>query len=182
MEEIWKDIPEYEGLYQASNLGRIRSVNRIDNCNRPRVGKILKFIKSNSGYFQVHFSKNGGTRVLLVHRLIAKAFLENPNNYSCVNHIDGNKLNNNVDNLEWCTQSHNVNESYKLGLQERQYGKDNFRSKKVNQYGLDGNFIKTWDSFMDIERALGFNHANLQKVCCGKYQTSYGYVWRYANE
>lgn len=182
MKEIWKDIPDYECLYQASNFGRIRSLNRIDNCNKPRIGKILKFFKSKNGYFQVWLSKNGKAHIFLVHKLIAKTFLENPHNYLYINHIDGNKSNNNVDNLEWCTQSHNVNESYRLGLQKKQYGKDNCHSKKINQYDLNNNFIKTWNSFMDIERYYGFNHSNLQKVCVGKYRYAYGYIWRYADK
>lgn len=182
MQEIWKDIPDYEGLYQASNLGRIKSLNRIDNCNRLRKSKILKFTKINNGYLQVQLSKNGKTQVLLVHRLIALTFLDNSNEFKIVNHINGIKTDNRVENLEWCTQSHNINESYRLGLQIRQYGKDNYHSKNINQYDLQGNFIKTWDSFMDIERELNFNHSNLQKVCCGKYKFAYGYIWRYANE
>lgn len=96
MKEIWKDIPDYECLYQASNFGRIRSLNRIDNCNKPRIGKILKFFKSKNGYFQVWLSKNGKAHIFLVHKLIAKTFLENPHNYLYINHIDGNKSNNNV--------------------------------------------------------------------------------------
>ena len=108
--------------------------------------------------------------------------MSNPNNYPVINHINGNKLDNTVSNLEWCSQSHNINESYRLGLQKKQYGKNNFHSKVINQYDLNNNYIQTWSCFMDIERELGFNHSNLQKVCCGKYKYAYGYIWRYANK
>lgn len=125
--EIWKDIPNYEGLYQASNFGKIKSLDRIrKQFNHKGIatikykGKILKQqIKKNTGYYAVAlYDNNKKVKLKLVHRLIATTFLENKNNFPVVNHKDGNKKNNNVENLEWCTQSHNVKESYRLGLQK----------------------------------------------------------------
>ena len=125
--EIWKDIPNYEGLYQASNLGRIRSLDRIrKQYNHNGIatvkykGKILKQqIKSGTGYYVVRlYDNNKKSKTKLIHRLIAETFLKNENNNPVVNHIDGNKQNNMATNLEWCTQSHNVKESYRLGLQK----------------------------------------------------------------
>ena len=102
--ELWKDIPNYESLYQASNLGRIRSLDHVrKNGTNSYIqkGKILKFNKNDSGYYQVRLSKNGIAKTYRVNRLIALTFINNPLNKETVNHKDGNKLNNCVDNLEW---------------------------------------------------------------------------------
>lgn len=118
MQEIWKDIPNYEGLYQASNLGRIKSIryfNHVNNQIYPRE-KILKPILNEKGYCRVDLSKSGESKRHRVHRLVAKTFLPNPYNLLEVNHIDGNKQNNNVNNLEWCSHSYNMKEACKLGL------------------------------------------------------------------
>lgn len=118
MQEIWKDIPNYEGLYQASNFGRIKSIQYFNHANNkiyPRE-KILKPILNEKGYCRVDLSKSGESKRHRVHRLVAKTFLPNPYNLLEVNHIDGNKQNNNVNNLEWCSRSHNMKEACKLGL------------------------------------------------------------------
>ncbi len=114
MKEIWKDIPEYEGLYQASNLGNIKVLNRIVNSgiknNKTviRKGKLLKQ-RINQGYYEVALSKDNKKRFLKVHRLIAITFIPNLNNLPSINHKDENKLNNRVDNLEWCSIKYNCN-------------------------------------------------------------------------
>lgn len=102
-----------------------------------------------------------------IHRLVAQAFIPNPNNYPQVNHIDGNKLNNKADNLEWCTNEYNMKESWRLGLRDHIYkqGREHCRSVKVNQYDLQGNFIKTWYCVRDIERELGFDNRNICACC-----------------
>lgn len=183
MEEKWKDIKNYEGLYQVSNLGRVRSLNHIrkngksENNIYINKGRILKAAIQNVGYMFVVLSKNGKTKGYRVHRLVAEAFISNPNNYKCVNHKDENKQNNCVNNLEWCT--HKYNNSY--GTKPMRIAKGN--SKKVNQYDLKGNFIKQWNSFMDIERYLNIKYANsIINACCkGKRKTAYGYRWEYAS-
>lgn len=124
--EIWKDIKNYEGLYQVSNLGNVRSLDRIrKQFNHNGIatvkykGRILKKqLQKRTGYHTVTLYNNRKAKIKSVHRLVAEAFLENKNKYPVINHIDGNKQNNNVNNLEWCTQSHNVKESYRLGLQK----------------------------------------------------------------
>lgn len=125
--EVWKDVKGYEGLYQVSNLGKVKSLDRIrKQFNHKGIatikykGKILKpQIKSGTGYYTVTlYNKQRKAKIKLIHRLVAETFLDNFNNYLVVNHIDGNKKNNKVNNLEWCTQSHNVKESYRLGLQK----------------------------------------------------------------
>lgn len=127
MEEIWKDIKDYEGLYQVSNFGNVKSLDRIrKQFNHNGIatvkykGRILKKqLQKRTGYHTVTlYDNNRKAKIKLVHRLVAETFLENKNKYLVVNHIDGNKQNNNVNNVEWCTQSHNVKESYRLGLQK----------------------------------------------------------------
>jgi hypothetical protein len=116
MEEVWKDIEGYEGLYQVSNLGKVKSIDRyIKQYNgynysiRIYRGKILKSNIGNRGYLKVVLHKQRKAKTYNVHRLVAETFILNPNNYSQVNHKDENKLNNCVDNLEWCTSKYNIN-------------------------------------------------------------------------
>lgn len=174
--EIWKDIPNYEGLYQVSNYCRIKSLERFkqNHSKMQKVeSKILKPYLNNNGYYYVSLTKNGKTKILYIHRLIATAFIPNPNNYPCINHIDGNKLNNNISNLEWCSYKHNNEEAYRIGLK---------RTIPTNQYDLNGTFIKTWKSREEIKRELGLNPADIWRVCKGIRKTCGGYIWRYASE
>ena len=134
------------------------------------------------GYPIIRLSKNSKLSTKLVHRLVAEAFIPNPNNYPVINHIDCKKTNNNVNNLEWCTQKHNVRESFKNGLQKAPKGKESTCSKRVEQYDLEGNFIRIWDCTMDIQRELGINNSYISSCCLGKKKTSHGYIWRYADE
>ena len=124
--EIWKDIPEYKGLYQVSNYGNIRSMDTIINCKGAknidkhiRYGKILRQNKTTTGYYYVNLSKQGKVKNMRVHRLVALTFIDNPNNYLLINYIDGNKLNNKVENLEWCNHSYNLKEAYRIGLRKK---------------------------------------------------------------
>lgn len=115
-EEIWKDIKDYEGLYQVSNLGRVKRVEH-KRCDRNQLykEKLIKLQTYKCGYLYVGLWKNSKRKHHRVHRLVAEAFMPNPNNYPVINHIDSNIKNNNVNNLEWCTQSHNIKESFRLG-------------------------------------------------------------------
>lgn len=117
MEEIWKDIPNYEGLYQISNLGRVKSLPRKGTNTKKE--RILKFAKSNKNYLIAILTKHNKRNAKSVHRLVAEAFIPNPNNFPQVNHKDENRHNNCVDNLEWCTNRYNCNygnRSAKLSL------------------------------------------------------------------
>lgn len=108
-EEIWKDVPGYEGFYQVSNIGRVRSVIHNDKYGRVFGGKLLKQNINELGYCRVHLSMFKKRKMEFVHRIVAMAFLTNENNYDEVNHKDENPSNNCVDNLEWCSHKYNIN-------------------------------------------------------------------------
>lgn len=173
MEEIWKDIEGYEGLYQVSNMGRVRSLTR---------NIILKNQIARSGYKRIQLYKNNkGYKHFQIHRLVANAFIPNPDNLPQVNHKDENKANNRVDNLEWCDSKYNIN--YGTGKKRRGLSNTNGKcSKPVLQYTLEGIFIKEWKSTMDVERNLGFAHTHISECCRGEQAYGYGYLWKYKNE
>ena len=114
VEEIWKDIPNYEGVYKVSNLGNVKSFNNRIKDKNPIILK--QTIDRKNGYLTVSLSKNGKKKIYRVHKLVASIFIDNFNNYPVINHKDGNKLNNCVDNLEWCTYKQNIIHSWKNGL------------------------------------------------------------------
>ena len=167
MEEIWKDIEGYEGLYQVSNMGRVRSLRR---------NIILKNKIESNRYERVVLSTNNIPKGYSVHRLVANAFIPNPNNYPIVNHKDENRTNNCVDNLEWCTQKYNVN--YGTGISKRVKS----QSKKVLQFKTDGTFVKEWESTMSVQRNLGICQSHIVQVCKGKRRIAHGYIWKYKKE
>lgn len=165
MKEIWKDIPGYEGLYQASNLGNIRSLPR--NATK---GKLLSFSKSKNGYYHIILSKNNNQKTFNVHRLIMLTFYGKSNLQ--IDHIDGNKQNNNLNNLEYVTNSENMKRAYKNGLLK-------FKKNKINQYDMDMNYIKTWYNAGKIEKELNINHSNIIKCCRNKRNNAGGFIWKY---
>ena len=182
MQEIWKPVVGYEGYYEVSNLGNVRSVDRIciqknSKCEKYKhsyKGKILKQFKNNSGYMRVQLCYNHKSIGKSVHRLVAEAFIDNSNNYKCVNHINGIKTDNRVENLEFCTYSHNNREAFKLGL--------NKNIKKVNQYDLQNNFIKQWNCIREAERKLNILSSSISRCCQGFLKTAGNYKWRYEDE
>lgn len=165
--ELWRDIPNYEGLYQVSNYGQVKSLKQ-------RKEKLLKQAKEKNGYYSVSLNKDGNSETNTIHRLVAKAFIENPNNYPCVNHKDGNKGNNCVDNLEWVNHSKNMKHAYKTRLTQGPI-------KRVNQYDLEGNYIKTWKSITEARQELNIGF-HISDVCNGKRNHAGGYIWRYVEE
>lgn len=162
MKEVWKDISGYEGLYQVSNFGRVKSLK----CRRE---KILKLEKTKDNYLTIRLSKDKTRKHIGVHRLVAQAFISNPDNLSQVNHKDENKENNFVENLEWCTQVYNM--SYGTRVQRL--------SMEVNQYDLQGNFIKKWNSIKEAERQLHIRH--ISDCCKEKVISAGGYIWKYTD-
>lgn len=138
--------------------------------------KYLKTHLNNRGYVVCQLrDMNSKNHIVLVHRLVAKTFI--PNKYDDrleVNHKDGNKLNNCVTNLEWCTRKENIHHGIKNGLISQLMTK-----RQILQYDLKGNFIKRWESTLEIEKTLGYNHSNIVNCCKHRCKQAYGYVWRY---
>ena len=189
MKEIWKDVKGYEGLYQVSNLGNVKSLDRRVKCGLrnnsivTKKGKI-KEQKISNKYLIVSLCDGKTQKSKTVHRLVAEAFIPNPNNYPCVNHKDENKFNNCVDNLEWCTHKYNNNYGTRLNKISKALINNPKTSKKVNQYDKNGEFLKQWESAKQVERELGISNAHIGKCCQNKphYKTSGGYIWKYAEE
>ena len=163
IEEVWKPIEGYD--YMVSNLGRVKSLDRVDSLGHHRKEKILQPVKSNNGYLRVMLYNDGKVKRYLVHRLVGNAFIPNPNDLPEVNHKDEDKTNNKVENLEWCDSTYN-----------KRYSK----AISVNQFTLDGKFIRMWDCIREIGYQTGFDNSNIIKCCQGKLKTAYGFIWRYA--
>ena len=179
--EEWRDIKGYEGRYQVSNMGRVKSLERIvaskSGSKRTIQGRILKLETKRTGYLRVKlYDSSGKMKNFLVHRLVCEAFHENPEDKPCVNHIDENKANNAAINLEWCTHKENINH----GTHNARSAKA--RSKPVGQYTTDGKFVKIWQSVIEVERQLGFAKGSLSNAARGNLKTAYGYVWKYIEE
>lgn len=156
--KVWKTIENTGGHYEVSNEGDIR------NCH---TGRVLKPHKCGE-YYNVELAY-GINRWVLIHRVVAKAFVKNPNNYPVVNHIDENKSNNNYKNLEWCTQKYNVN-----------YGNAGLhKSKPVIQISSDGTYIREWDSIKEASETLGIHRELIAKVCRSERFSTHGYRWKF---
>ena len=168
--EIWKDISGYEGMYQVSNLGRVKSFKQGKE-------RILK-PGSCRGYLLVGLSKNGKMKTYTVHRLIAQAFIPNPNNLPELNHIDEDKTNNKLENLEWCNRKYNNNYGTRIQrvAEKMTNGKT---SKPVLQYTKAGEFVREWKSTKDVQRNLGYDHSLISKCCNEKRNSAYNFVWTY---
>jgi hypothetical protein len=175
MDDTWKDVIGYEGLYTISNTGEIKSLRRN------RIIKSWVYSK----YYIISLSNNNVRRTLYLHRLIANHFIPNPENKTQVNHIDGNKLNNSISNLEWVTCSENIKHAYDIGLIESHMkgktSKLHHNSKPVYQYDRDGLFINEYDSCQDASSATGISKGNICSCARGeKYRKLAGkFKWSY---
>ena len=177
--EVWKDINGFEGIYQISDKGNIRSLDRKIICSNgsvrfQRVSEIKPYINK-QGYRTVVLHNNGKHKMCRICRLVAETFIQNPQNLPQVNHKDENKGNDEKENLEWCTCLYNL--TYK-NLHHRRNNKNNKKSKPVAQF-KDGKIIKVFPSIREVERVLGFQNGNISQCCNGKTKTSYGYEWSY---
>ena len=180
--EVWKDVPNYEGIYKVSNFGRIKMVKRtlIDSLGK-KINKKEHILKPRTGnrYYMIALYKNGKREDLLLHRLIAQTFIPNPENKPFVNHKDENCFNNCSDNLMWCTQKENMN----WGTINERMSKNSKSKRKVNQYDMDGNFIKQWDCMTDFYKSKGLKlKTGIIECCKGRRQSHMGYKWKYADE
>ena len=191
IQEIWQDIKGYEGLYQISNLGRVKSFRRFNGHHYISREKILTPQKNK--YLTVRLADGNKTKQYQVHRLVAETFIPNPFNKVYVNHINGNKKDNMVNNLEWCTPKENTIHAYKNNLIKKTTDKKNKAalnnikkawsktSKKVNQYDLNNNFIKQWESISSIAKINNYRRCSVTNACNNK-KIYKNYIWKYAME
>ena len=182
--EHWKPIKGYEGLYEVSDHGRIRSLDRV-GYQRHYSGKQSKYIHKGQfikpytdkrGYQTLHLRKNGDDFTVSVHRLVGLHFLDKPEGKDCINHRDANPSNNHVSNLEWCTQSENIQYAYDHGTKRPPH------LKPIGQYDDDWNLIKVWEGETAAARALGTHQANIMKVCYGEREHAGGFRWKFMKQ
>ena len=173
MNEEWRAVKGYEGLYEVSNTGKVRSLNYKGKTGYVRE-MCLK--KHPDGYRQVQISRQGFNETICVHRLVAEAFLPNQRGLPQINHIDYDKTNNNVTNLEWCDPSRNTKHSWENPTRKRAY-----RAEKIAQYALDGRLIAIWENCISVKNELGYHQTSIWECCEGKRHTAYGFIWRYAS-
>ena len=177
MEEIWKTI-EYFDNYEVSNLGRVRRIKYTDSASLKKYSlpRICNFRKDKDGYLRVQLSQNGIRKEKQVHRVVMTAFVPNFKNKPTINHKDGNKLNNCINNLEWATYSENNLHALKMGLRVM---KNNGGSKRVAQYDLNMNLIKMYPSANDAKRQTGYSQGHISAVCRGECEKYKNYIWKY---
>ena len=192
MTEIWKDIRGYEGLYQISDFGRVKSLKRTTTGKHIRKvpEKLIALNVNKDGYIQVNLWKDNKLKRYKTSQLVALNFIDNPNNKLTVNHKDGIKSNNNIENLEWMTIKENLRHAYDMQLKKppSDYNKEMSRqydikhkSKSVNQIDLkSGNIIKTWFSMSDVSRSLNISVSCISKCCTGKFKQTNGFRFEYA--
>lgn len=167
MKKEWKSIDGYDGLYEVSNTGEVKSLLK---------DRLLKPSNTTRGYLEVTLTKNKTHNKFKVHRLVAHAFLINPENKKCVNHIDGDKHNNFVSNLEWCSDSENREHAYRRELRKMA------TQTEVEMYSSDGIFINKFNSMSEASRKTGINVGNISRCCNSSNRTARGYVFKKAGE
>lgn len=177
-EEIWKDIEGYEGIYQVSSFGRVRSLDRIvvmrNGRKRPTRGKMLKERPTYNGYVRVQLRADND---YYIHRLVASAFIPNPDNLPQVNHKDENKRNNRADNLEWCDNIYNIN----YGTAKDRISEAN-STRPIKQLTLDEDLVAEYKGVIDAVRKTGYKEAPIRECCNHKRHTSYGFIWEYIDQ
>jgi hypothetical protein len=196
--EVWKDINDFPN-YQVSNFGRIKSKERFTKVGIRNVRyvlrkeKILKPLKITNGYLGIRLYNGENVKTFKIHRLVANHFIPNPKNYPQVNHIDGDKTNNMISNLEWCTNEYNMKHSYNIGLRDKEKlrknmsiigkslkGKNGHHIRKVVQIDKHNNkIIKKWNSIIEASKEMNISNTAIQNVCVNRSKTAGGYIWEY---
>lgn len=180
MEEIWKDVKGFEGLYKISSLGRVKSLKRKGNWKE----KILKAQLTYDGYLVVGLYENRSFHRKAIHRLLAENFIDNPNKLPTVDHINRNKKDNRIENLRWASyslQNYNKKTTYAPSNLKAytKKGKDNPNSKPVCQYDLQGKLIHEYGAIREAERKTGIKAQYILRCCKGKISNINGFAWKY---
>ncbi len=180
-QEIWKDIVGYEGCYQVSDKGRVRSVDRIAHN---RYGTFLRkgqIVKSYTGVYECITLCVDGVKYLTgVHRVMARAFIPNPENKPQVNHINGIKTDNRLDNFEWVDRAENQEHAYSIGLQKPKKGADNVCSKPVQMCSMSGVVLKEYTSLMEAAKENNLRQGSISNVLIGNSKSLHGLIFKYA--
>ena len=167
--EEWRDVAGYEGRYQVSSMGRVKSLERKGRKSE----RILKQDVVYGGYLTVVLCAGGKRKMHKVHRLVCQAFHDNPDNKSDVNHINENKTDNRACNLEWSTRKENLNH----GTRNERSAKS--LSKPVGQYTRDGDLVKVWPLTIEVQRQTGFSRGSICETANGKRKQAYGFIWKH---
>lgn len=188
--EVWRPVVGYEGLYEVSSLGRVATLNYKNTKTR----RLLSIAINTNWYQYINIYKNKIRTNIRVHRLVASAFLDNPNSKICVNHINGIKIDNSIGNLEWATYSDNISHAYKTWLNKQteknlmknnnpakwKFGSHHNTARRINQYTIDNKFIRTWWSIIE---ATNYTKAGHITGCCKwDRKTAWGFIWKYADK
>lgn len=185
MQEIWKEIPGWEGFYEASNLGEIRSIRRVvtrpNGRPLPVNSKILSQATNKYGYKAVVLCRHGVMKTMAVHRLIAMTFIPNDCNYPTVNHKNEVKSDNRAENLEWCTLAYNIRYGTCQARRAQKVKKNNPKtSRPVIMMDLSGGALQEFPSLMEAQRQTGVKNQNIWECCAGgRSKTAGGYKWKF---
>ena len=171
MKEVWKPIPGYEGIYKISSIGRVKSLPRSASSKvSVKAERILSSVDDGKGYRAIKLCKNGKIKRFFIHRLVAMAFIPNPESLPYINHKDENPSNNFVDNLEWCTQKYNANYGNARNKHRKAIG------RPICCYDINGNLVKEFECYIDAVR-YGHKRRHIEECISGKKLTHHGLYW-----
>jgi hypothetical protein len=182
--EVWKDIAGYEGVYQVSNYGRIKTLQHLAGKRKHWVAGRIATIFIHHGCPCVNLYRENAIQRVEVHSMVAKAFVPKPSDgrYYII-HLDENKLNNHYRNLSYISATERAKNSYrkKPEIRRERMSYKNPKARAIEQYTMDGVYLMTWDSVMDIKRSLGFSHSSIVNCCCGRRKQAHKYIWKHAD-